>query len=74
MKIFHARQTDPVYFQLNLTKRVLSRRDGKPMERTLPDQEMRLLCCFAEHPGELLTRDQLQRVGWGAHPNGTSKS
>jgi DNA-binding winged helix-turn-helix (wHTH) protein len=52
-------------FQLNLRAREL-RRNGVKVR--VPDQSIQILAMLLEHPGEVVTRDEVHRQLW---PNGT---
>ncbi len=53
--------------------RYLLLRPGAPAA-PLTDRELRLLRLFADHPGEVLTRDRLLDDLWGVHYAGTTRT
>ena len=50
-------------FELDLTEGVLIK-NGRPIK--LQEQPFRLLSILLEHPGEMVTREQLRQVLWTA--------
>ena len=51
-------------FEIDLQTKAL-RRDGRPVK--LPPQALRLLEFLASRPGQLLTREEIQREIWGGN-------